>query len=130
MLKDEVRYRPLGFLKLHHLPAEFRSIWLGPNAETGPAPADAAPDFGGHQVVQGLWPGRPSHHIARRVWKDNYAKVDAVVYLVLVDAFDKERLAESKRELDALLNVPFLVLGNNIDIPYAASEEELSFHSI
>lgn len=53
-----------------------------------------------------------------------------MVYLVLVDAFDKERLAESKRELDALLNVPFLVLGNNIDIPYAASEEELSFHSI
>lgn len=59
-------------------------------------------------------------------------KVDAVVYLV--DAYDKERFAESKKELDALLyddalaNVPFLILGNKIDIPYAASEDELCFH--
>jgi GTPase SAR1 family protein len=59
-------------------------------------------------------------------------KVDAVVYLV--DAYDNERFAESKKELDALLsdealaNVPFLILGNKIDIPYAASEEELRFH--
>ncbi|KAG6774982.1 hypothetical protein POTOM_018400 [Populus tomentosa] len=58
--------------------------------------------------------------------------VDAVVYLV--DAYDKERFAESKQELDALLadealaNVPFLVLGNKIDIPYAASEEELRYY--
>ncbi|KAB5529164.1 hypothetical protein DKX38_019245 [Salix brachista] len=61
-----------------------------------------------------------------------YVKVDAVVYLV--DAHDKERFAESKKELDALLydealaNVPFLVLGNKIDIPYAASEDELRYH--
>lgn len=59
-------------------------------------------------------------------------QVDAVVYLV--DAYDKERFAESKKELDALLsddslaNVPFLILGNKIDIPYAASEEELRYH--
>uniref|UniRef100_A0A803M7K0 Uncharacterized protein n=1 Tax=Chenopodium quinoa TaxID=63459 RepID=A0A803M7K0_CHEQI len=111
------------------------------------------------------------HQIARRVWKDYYAKksdpfsgkgqkvkkgihwmfssecssssisderrgwnvkVDAVVYLV--DAFDKERFFESKKELDALLsdealaNVPFLILGNKIDIPYAASEDELRYH--
>jgi GTP-binding protein SAR1 len=59
-------------------------------------------------------------------------QVDAVVYLV--DAYDRERFSESKRELDALLsdeslaNVPFLILGNKIDIPYAASEAELRYH--
>ncbi|RDY12888.1 GTP-binding protein SAR1A, partial [Mucuna pruriens] len=73
------------------------------------------------------------HHIARRVWRDYYAQVDAVVYLV--DAYDKERFPESKKELNALLsdeslgiNVPFLILGNKIDIIYAASEEELRYH--
>lgn len=59
-------------------------------------------------------------------------QVDAVVYIV--DAYDKERFAESKKELDALLfdeslaNVPFLILGNKIDIPYAASEDELRYY--
>mmetsp|Transcript_2032 Transcript_2032/g.6005 ORF Transcript_2032/g.6005 Transcript_2032/m.6005 type:complete len:193 (-) Transcript_2032:121-699(-) len=69
------------------------------------------------------------HEIARKVWKDYYAKVDAIVFLV--DAADKERFNESKKELDGLLSddhlahVPFLVLGNKIDIPSAASEDEL-----
>ncbi|KAK3444493.1 hypothetical protein EUGRSUZ_A00210 [Eucalyptus grandis] len=69
--------------------------------------------------------------IARRAWPDYYTKVDAVVYLV--DACDKERFAESKRELDALLSdealakVPFLVLGNKMDIPHAASEDEVRY---
>jgi GTP-binding protein SAR1 len=58
-------------------------------------------------------------------------QVDAIVYLV--DALDKERFPESKKELDALLSddslsqVPVLVLGNKIDIPYAASEDELRY---
>lgn len=65
----------------------------------------------------------------------------------IVDALDRERLPESKRELDVrsrvsftritdfcsqglltcdeLANVPFLVLGNKIDVPRAASEDEL-----
>ena len=72
------------------------------------------------------------HEIARRVWKDYYASVDAVVFLC--DAADRERFIESKKELDGLLSddslakVPFLILGNKIDIPRAASEDELRHH--
>eukprot|EP00899_Mesostigma_viride_P025498 jgi/Mesvir1/6132/Mv00836-RA.1 len=71
------------------------------------------------------------HEIARKVWKEYYAKVDAIVFLV--DAADKDRFAESKKELDSLLSddslasVPFLILGNKIDIPQAASEDELRY---
>lgn len=73
------------------------------------------------------------HEIARKVWKDYYAKVDAIVYLV--DAADRERFPESARELSGLLSddglstVPFLVLGNKIDLPQAVSEDELR-HSL
>jgi len=51
----------------------------------------------------------------------------------LVDALDRGRFPEAKKELDSLLtsdelaNVPFLVLGNKIDMPSAASEEELKY---
>lgn len=56
-------------------------------------------------------------------------QVDAIVYLV--DAADRERFPESKKELDALLSddslatVPVLVLGNKIDLPHASPEDEL-----
>jgi len=69
------------------------------------------------------------HKIARKLWKEYYVDVDAVVFLV--DSTDRIRLAESKQELDGLLSgdelrdVPFLILGNKIDLPTATSEDEI-----
>lgn len=71
------------------------------------------------------------HETARRLWQDYTTTVDAVVFLV--DAIDRQRFPEAKRELDGLLSsdelrgIPFLVLGNKIDMPGAASEDELRF---
>ena len=64
-----------------------------------------------------------------QVWKDYFPAVDAIVFLI--DSCDRGRFGESKAELDSLLtdeqlaNCPVLVLGNKIDRPGAASEDEL-----
>lgn len=69
------------------------------------------------------------HETARKVWKDYFPAVDAIVFII--DAQDRNRLLESKEELDGLLSdeqisdVPILVLGNKIDVPRAISEDEL-----
>eukprot|EP01121_Diplochlamys_sp_Union-15-3_P021677 TRINITY_DN88_c0_g1_i1.p1 TRINITY_DN88_c0_g1~~TRINITY_DN88_c0_g1_i1.p1 ORF type:complete len:192 (-),score=20.66 TRINITY_DN88_c0_g1_i1:81-656(-) len=69
------------------------------------------------------------HEVARRVWKEYYSDVDAVVFLV--DSTDTKRFTESRSELESLLSsddlshVPFLVLGNKIDVHNAVSEEQL-----
>mmetsp|Transcript_10766 Transcript_10766/g.34245 ORF Transcript_10766/g.34245 Transcript_10766/m.34245 type:complete len:193 (-) Transcript_10766:33-611(-) len=73
------------------------------------------------------------HETARKLWKDYFTTVDGIVYMV--DATDRERFPEAKRELDHLLlgdelqRVPFVILGNKIDLAGAASEEELR-HSL
>merc|ERR1719223_2686358 len=69
------------------------------------------------------------HETARRIWKDYYATVNGVIFLV--DAADRTRFAEAREELHMLLDepslrdVPIAVLGNKIDIAVAASEHEV-----
>ena len=69
------------------------------------------------------------HAQARRVWRDYFPAVDAIVFLV--DSCDRARLQESKAELDSLLtdedlrDCPTAILANKIDRPGAVSEAEL-----
>ena len=69
------------------------------------------------------------YEIARKIWRDYLGQVSAIVFMV--DAADRERFELAKYELNELLeteelqNIPFIILGNKIDIPDAASEDEL-----
>ncbi|GLI66328.1 hypothetical protein VaNZ11_010107 [Volvox africanus] len=73
-------------------------------------------DLGGHKLV-------------RSVWRNYFPCVDGVIFLV--DSACPERFPEAHKELMALLTedclrtVPFAILGNKIDLPGAASEDEL-----
>lgn len=69
------------------------------------------------------------HAAARRLWKQYFAAVDGIVFLV--DTTDHKRFGEAKEELTQLLTeeslakVPFLILGNKIDAKEAVSEQSL-----
>jgi len=70
------------------------------------------------------------HAIARRLWRTYFTEdVSGVVFIV--DAADRKRFPDAKKELQDLLttpelnSVPFLVLGNKIDKHNAVSEHQL-----
>jgi GTP-binding protein SAR1 len=69
------------------------------------------------------------HMAARRLWKNYFAAVEGIVFLV--DTTDHERFPEAREELnrllmdDTLTNCPFLILGNKIDAKGAVSEMQL-----
>ena len=69
------------------------------------------------------------HETARKIWKDYFPAVNAILFLV--DSVDVGRFKEAKKELDKILetpelvNIPIAILGNKIDMAGAVSMEEL-----
>ena len=69
------------------------------------------------------------HLQARKTWSEYCGTVDCIIFMV--DAADLSRLAEAKKELDSLLqmpelqNVPFVIFGNKIDKKESLKEEEM-----
>lgn len=78
------------------------------------------------------------HMAARRLWKNYFAAVEGIVFLV--DVTDHDRFPEAREELSRLLmdetlgTCPFLILGNKIDRKGAVSEmqlqKELGLHQL
>ncbi|MBX9636016.1 MAG: GTP-binding protein [Nitrosomonas sp.] len=70
------------------------------------------------------------HEAARKLWKDYYYAIDAIVYIVDAAA-DEKRMDESRTEFlnvceaKELDGIPILILGNKIDLPSACSHVQL-----
>lgn len=69
------------------------------------------------------------HDTARQIWKQYFTAVDGIIFLI--DSADRSRFPEVAEELRNLISdpdlakVPFAILGNKIDIPGSASQDEL-----
>ena len=69
------------------------------------------------------------HETARKIWKDYFPAVNAILFLV--DSVDVKRFPEAYKELNDILetpelvNIPIAILGNKIDMAGAVSIEEL-----
>ena len=69
------------------------------------------------------------HETARKIWKDYFPAVHAILFLV--DSVDVNRFPEAKEELEKILatpelvNIPIAILGNKIDMAGSVSVEEL-----
>ena len=69
------------------------------------------------------------HETARKIWKDYFPAVNAILFLV--DSVDMKRFPEARKELENILetpelsNIPIAILGNKIDMEGAVSVEEL-----
>ena len=69
------------------------------------------------------------HETARKIWKDYFPAVHAILFLV--DSVDVNRFPEAKKELEKILdtpelvNIPIAILGNKIDMNGAVNVDEL-----
>ena len=67
--------------------------------------------------------------MARKIWRDYFTAIDGVVFMFY--SAERDRFYLVKQELDHLLNteelmnVPFVIFGNKIDMTTAASEDEI-----